>query len=57
MAFTKSQQVPMNSAPLHCGESASVCFFLHDGRTSDLLQAIEEHSSAFSKDDNCQGPQ
>ena len=30
-------------------------FFLHDGRTSDLLQAIEEHSSAFSKDDNCKG--
>ncbi len=29
-------------------------FFLHDGRTSDLLQAIEEHSSG-SKDDNCQG--
>jgi CxxC motif-containing protein (DUF1111 family) len=25
-------------------------FFLHDGRTSDLLQAIEEHSSS----DNCQ---
>lgn len=30
-------------------------FFLHDGRTSDLLQAIEEHSSGFSKGDNCQG--
>jgi CxxC motif-containing protein (DUF1111 family) len=30
-------------------------FFLHDGRTSDLLQAIEEHSSGFSKNQNCEG--
>jgi CxxC motif-containing protein (DUF1111 family) len=30
-------------------------FFLHDGRTSDLLQAIEEHSASDTSN-NCQAP-
>ncbi len=28
-------------------------FFLHDGRTSDLLQAIEDHSSSGSQTEEC----
>ena len=32
-------------------------FFLHDGRTSDLLQAIEDHGSASAPGGNCQSPQ
>ncbi len=32
-------------------------FFLHDGRTSDLLQAIEDHSSDHSSGDDCQSHQ
>jgi len=35
----------MSSELRRCGELDSVCSFLHDGRTNDLLQAIQLHAS------------
>jgi CxxC motif-containing protein (DUF1111 family) len=32
-------------------------FFLHDGRTSDLLQAIEDHSSSAARNEGCRTQQ
>ena len=38
-----------NSVPLSCGASASAFIFLHDGRTNNLLTAIQAHGSDGSE--------
>ena len=51
MASRREMQMASSSALLHRGDWAresSFCF-LHDGRTSDLLEAIEAHSSRSSE--------
>ena len=49
MVFLKATRVRTNSAPRRSGVWDSDLFFLHDGRTSDLLQAIEEHAGQGSE--------
>jgi hypothetical protein len=44
MASNKAWPKATSSAQRRCGDSASV-LFLHDGPTSDLLQAIRLHAS------------
>ncbi len=45
------QQVRMSSVRRRCGGVGQRAFFLHDGRTSDLLQAVLAHDSPGSEAD------
>jgi CxxC motif-containing protein (DUF1111 family) len=38
-----------SSVALRYGASGSAFFFLHDGRTNDLVAAIEQHASSGSE--------
>ena len=49
MASHRETLAATSSAPLRCGDWASGCFFLHDGRTTSLIQAIQAHSSNGSE--------
>jgi len=44
--LSRAMQGRMSSAPRRCGGLGQRLFFLHDGRTSDLLVAIRDHRSA-----------
>ena len=39
----------MNSGPPHCGGSGSGSSSSHDGRTTDLIEAIQAHKSAGNR--------
>jgi CxxC motif-containing protein (DUF1111 family) len=49
MASLKGPQAESSSAPPPLWGLGQRLFFLHDGRTTDLIQAIQAHSSSGSE--------
>ena len=45
-ASARARPGPGSSAPRRCGALGQRIFFLHDGRTSDLVEAIQDHQAA-----------